>query len=49
MITSTYILSGVLLIVTGQLLVLGVLTGTTMTLCWSGIFFFASAGRARRI
>ena len=44
MISSTYILSGVLLIITGQLFVNDVLTATTMTICWCVIFFFASAG-----
>jgi MFS family permease len=44
MISSTYIVSGVLLVITGQLFVNDVLTATTMTLCWCVIFFFASAG-----
>jgi MFS family permease len=44
MISSTYILSGVLLVGTGVLFTQGVLTATTMTLCWCLIFFFASAG-----
>ncbi|MDX6368571.1 MAG: hypothetical protein QOG93_73 [Gaiellaceae bacterium] len=44
MISSTYIISGVLLVITGQLFTHGVLTATTMTICWSVIFFFASAG-----
>jgi MFS family permease len=44
MIASTYIGSGVLLIVTGLLFTHHVLTATTMTICWSVIFFFASAG-----
>jgi MFS family permease len=44
MIAFTYITSGVLLIVTGLLFVHGSLTATTMTICWSVIFFFASAG-----
>jgi MFS family permease len=44
MISSTYITSGVLLIITGLLFSRGVLTATTMTLAWCVIFFFASAG-----
>jgi MFS family permease len=44
MITFTYIASGVLLIVSGELFVHGVFTATTMTLAWCVIFFFASAG-----
>jgi MFS family permease len=44
MITFTYIASGVLLIVAGELFVHGVLTATTMTIAWCVIFFFASAG-----
>jgi MFS family permease len=44
MISSTYIISGVLLIVTGQLFVHDLLSANTMTLCWCVIFFFASAG-----
>jgi MFS family permease len=44
MISSTYLLSGVLLIITAQLFKAGVLNATTQTLCWSVIFFFASAG-----
>src|SRR5207302_517182 len=44
MISSTYIISGVLLIVTGLLFTHDMLSATTMTLCWCAIFFFASAG-----
>lgn len=44
MITSTYIASGVLLIITGWLFTRGTLTATTMTIAWCVIFFFASAG-----
>jgi MFS family permease len=44
MISSTYILSGVLLVITAQLFKAGVLNATTQTLCWTVIFFFASAG-----
>jgi MFS family permease len=44
MISSTYIASGALLIVTGILFTHDVLSATTMTICWCVIFFFASAG-----
>jgi MFS family permease len=44
MISSTYIISGVLLIITGTLFTHDVLSATTMTICWCVIFFFASAG-----
>jgi len=44
MIAGTYILSGVLLIITAQLFRAGALTAVTQTICWSVIFFFASAG-----
>jgi MFS family permease len=44
MISFTYIASGVLLVVTGEFFVHGVLTARTMTLAWCVIFFFASAG-----
>jgi MFS family permease len=44
MISSTYLLSGVLLIITAQLFKSGVLNATTQTIAWSVIFFFASAG-----
>jgi MFS family permease len=44
MISSTYIVSGSLLVVTGLLFMNGALNATTITLCWSVIFFFASAG-----
>jgi MFS family permease len=44
MISSTYIISGLLLIVTGELFVHDLLSATTMTLCWCVVFFFASAG-----
>ncbi|WP_344938228.1 MFS transporter [Sphaerisporangium flaviroseum] len=43
MISSTYIVSGVLLAVTAWLFKQGALTATTQTLLWSVIFFFASA------
>ena len=44
MIASTYILSGVMLIVTAVLFDHAVLTATTQTVAWVVIFFFASAG-----
>jgi MFS family permease len=44
MISGTYILSGVLLIISAQLFKNGVLNATTQTLCWTVVFFFASAG-----
>jgi MFS family permease len=44
MIAGTYIVSGALLIATGLLFKAHALDGTTITLCWGVIFFFASAG-----
>jgi MFS family permease len=44
MISLTYIVSGVLLIGTGILFMDGVLNARTITICWSVVFFFASAG-----
>jgi MFS family permease len=44
MISGTYILSGILLIITGILFRDGTLTATTQTVAWCIIFFFASAG-----
>jgi MFS family permease len=44
MISGTYILSGVLLIITGILFRNGTLDATTQTVAWCVIFFFASAG-----
>ena len=44
MISGTYILSGVLLIISAQLFKDGLLNATTQTLCWTVVFFFASAG-----
>ena len=44
MISFTYIISGVLLTITGWLFLQGALTAVTQTICWSIIFFFASAG-----
>ena len=47
MIAGTYILSGVLLAITGT--ILGSLTAVTLTLCGAIVFFFASAGPVRPI
>src|SRR4051794_28093794 len=44
MIAGTYILSGVLLVITGILFKNGTLNATTQTVAWCVIFFFASAG-----
>ena len=44
MISFTYIMSGVLLTITGYLFMIGVLNAVTQTIAWSVIFFFASAG-----
>ena len=44
MIAGTYILSGTLLLVTGYLFDQHQLTATSLTVCWSVVFFFASAG-----
>jgi MFS family permease len=44
MISSTYALSGVLLYVTAWLFSNGHLSATTMTVCWTVVLFFASAG-----
>jgi MFS family permease len=44
MIAGTYILSGVLLLITGYLFKQGQLNATTLTIAWSVVFFFASAG-----
>jgi MFS family permease len=43
MIPATYALSGVLLILTGELFVAGMLDATTQTLAWCVVFFVASA------
>ncbi len=43
MIAGTYGISGVLLIVVAVLYGMGLLTATTQTMCWVGVFFFASA------
>jgi MFS family permease len=44
MISGTYLVAGVLLVVSAQLFKAGALNATTQTLCWVVIFFFASAG-----
>jgi MFS family permease len=44
MIAGTYILSGVLLLITAFLFDHHQLTATSLTICWSVVFFFASAG-----
>ncbi len=44
MIAGTYILSGVLLLITGLLFRAHDLNATSLTICWSVLFFFASAG-----
>jgi MFS family permease len=43
MITATYALSGVGLLLTGLGFLSGMLSATTQTLAWSAVFFFASA------
>jgi MFS family permease len=44
MITLSYVLSGLLLILTGVLFSNGALSANTLTLMWCAVFFFASAG-----
>lgn len=44
MISFTYIVPGILLTITGWLFVQGILNAVTQTICWSIVFFFASAG-----
>ncbi len=44
MIAGTYIVSGVLLFATAYMFSQGVLSAVTMTACWWGVLFFASAG-----
>jgi MFS family permease len=44
MISSTYILAGVVLLITAWLFHDGKLSALTLTICWSICFFFASAG-----
>jgi MFS family permease len=43
MIVATYGLSGVLLGLTAWMFIRGMLDATTLTICWSVVFFFASA------
>jgi MFS family permease len=43
MIFFTYLMSGLLLALTGWMFMEGMLTATTQTICWMVIFFFASA------
>jgi MFS family permease len=43
MIASTYAISGVLLAIVGHLFNVGAVDAAQLTLCWTGIFFFASA------
>jgi MFS family permease len=43
MIASTYALSGILLALVGWLFRQGLLDAAGLTMCWTGIFFFASA------
>jgi len=43
MITSTYAISGILLAIVGYLFREGAVDARQLTMCWSGIFFFASA------
>jgi MFS family permease len=44
MISGCYIVSGLLLVATTVLFLNGSLTATSIALCWSAMFFFASAG-----
>jgi MFS family permease len=44
MISSTYILSGAILLLTAYLFHQKLLSATTLTICWAVCFFFASAG-----
>jgi MFS family permease len=48
MIVITYIVSGVLLLVTAWMFDRGMLTAVTMTACWCVVLFFASAGLVPR-
>jgi MFS family permease len=49
MISATYIGSGAMLAITAWLFDQGALTAVTQTIAWCVIFFFASAGRLRRV
>lgn len=44
MITGTYLASALGLLITGWMFQADMLSATTMTICWSITFFFASAG-----
>jgi MFS family permease len=44
MIAGTYLVAGILLVITVQLFKAGALNAVTQTLCWTVVFFFASAG-----
>ena len=44
MISGTYILSGILLAISAELFRVGALNAVTQTICWTVVFFFASAG-----
>ncbi len=44
MIAGTYIISGILLVITAILFKQGAFNATTQTIAWAVIFFFASAG-----
>jgi MFS family permease len=44
LIAGTYLLSGILLLITAWLFNAGTLNATTMTACWAVVLFFASAG-----
>ena|SRR5438552_644530 len=46
MIASTYAISGVLLAIVGYFFREGALDASQLTLCWTGIFSFASAASA---
>ena len=48
MITITYALSGILLALSGWLFQHGLLTAQTQALCWTVIFFVASAAASSR-
>jgi hypothetical protein len=49
MMTATYALSGIGLLLTGVGFVLGVLDATTQTLAWSAVFFIASAAASSAV
>jgi hypothetical protein len=45
MIAGTYLLSGILLLITAYLFGQGALNATTIAICWPVVLFFASAAR----